>query len=73
MRRIDIEVTAAEEEALRRALAGFIAAQRYKRLGAKRQTRLHDAAGRLMEKVFRPLTLAASDAAKIPTPDRGND
>lgn len=68
VRRIDIEVAAAEEEALRRALAGLIAEQRSKRAWAKRgQTKLHDAADRVMEKVF------PSSTAGICTPDHEND
>ena len=67
MRRIDITLTAAEEEALRRALAGLIADQRAKRAWANRgQTKLHDAADRVFDKIFPQL-------AKTSAPVRGND
>lgn len=67
MRRIEIEVTAAEEEALRRALAMLIAEQRSKRAWSKRgQTKLHDAADRVFDKIF-------PSAANVAAAVRSND
>lgn len=50
--KIEIEITAAEREALRRALAGLVADERARFPGRKRQSRVEQAAESLYEKVF---------------------
>jgi len=52
MKKITIEITAAEMEALRRALAGLVADERARFPGRIKRSRLEEAAERLYEKVF---------------------
>lgn len=50
--KVKIEITAAEREALRRALAGLVADERARFPGRVRRSRMEQAAESLYEKVF---------------------
>ena len=52
MKTLNITITAFEEEALRRAIAGLVADERQRFFGRKRQSRMEQAAERLYEKIF---------------------
>jgi len=52
MKILNITITAFEEEALRRALAGLVADERQRFFGRNRQSKVEQAAERLYEKIF---------------------
>jgi hypothetical protein len=52
MRTLNITISAEEEEALRRAIAGLVADERQRFVGRKRQSNMEQAAERLYEKIF---------------------
>ena len=64
MRNLNITISATEEEAWRRAIAGLVADERQRFFGRKRQSKMEQTAERLYEKIFERSPCGSSQPTK---------